>query len=109
VKPPPDVRPDEAVAVIRTETEVIPSVAVILGSGQSEAVSSLDVDAALGFEELPGFPRPAVPGHPGRLVVGHLQGVAVAAFLGRIHPTRAIPCTYARSPCSWPATWGPRC
>ena len=33
----------------------------------------------------PGFPPPGVPGHAGRLVLGHLAGVPVAAFFGRVH------------------------
>src|SRR5207244_2898599 len=37
------------------------------------------------FGELPGFPAPTVPGHAGRLLLGTLAGVAVAAFMGRIH------------------------
>jgi purine-nucleoside phosphorylase len=44
----------------------------------------VDVEAFT-FDELPGFPPPSVPGHAGKLLVGLLDGVPVAAFQGRIH------------------------
>jgi purine-nucleoside phosphorylase len=40
---------------------------------------------AFAFTDLPGFPAPTVPGHAGRLVLGNLDGVPIAAFQGRIH------------------------
>jgi xanthosine phosphorylase len=40
---------------------------------------------ALDYRDLPGFPRPSVPGHAGRLVLGRLAGVPVACLQGRAH------------------------
>jgi purine-nucleoside phosphorylase len=60
-------------------------VGIILGSGLGTAADSIEQAAALSFDGLPGFPPPSVPGHAGRLVLGHLAGVPVAAFLGRVH------------------------
>ena len=37
------------------------------------------------YDELPGFPRPSVQGHAGRLVLGRLGGVPVACLSGRAH------------------------
>jgi len=39
----------------------------------------------VGYEELPGFPRPTVSGHAGRAVLGAIGGVPVAVVQGRAH------------------------
>lgn len=74
------------VEVIRARTELEPRVGIVLGSGLGPALGdALVEDASFAFTELPGFPPPGVPGHAGRLVLGTLSGVAVAAFSGRVH------------------------
>ncbi|HXF38055.1 MAG TPA: purine-nucleoside phosphorylase [Actinomycetota bacterium] len=75
----------EAAAAVRSRTAFVPRAAVVLGSGLGEAVRALREEASFAFEELPGFPRPTVPGHAGRLALGELGGAAVACFLGRVH------------------------
>jgi purine-nucleoside phosphorylase len=61
-------------------------VAIVLGSGLGDALAEdLNVDVDLAFGELPGFPPASVPGHAGRLRLGTLYGVPVAAFFGRVH------------------------
>jgi inosine/guanosine/xanthosine phosphorylase family protein len=59
--------------------------AVVLGSGLAETVDFLEREVVVSYEELPGFPRPGVVGHPGLLVLGRLDGVGVAALVGRAH------------------------
>ena len=76
---------ERAVAAIRERTSLVPRVAIILGSGLGPAADLVEQEAAFGFGELPGFPAPTVPGHAGRLLLGTLAGVPVAAFMGRIH------------------------
>jgi isoleucyl-tRNA synthetase len=58
--------------------------AFVLGSGLASAVA-LDVAAELPFEEIPGFPRGSVPGHPRRLEYGSLAGVRCLVVRGRVH------------------------
>ncbi len=82
---PGDGLPEAAVRVIRSRTDLVPRVAVVLGSGLGEALGGLVEADSLPYPELPGFPAPAVPGHAGRLALGELAGVPVAAFFGRIH------------------------
>jgi purine-nucleoside phosphorylase len=82
---PGDTLAEEAVAVIRERTDVVPAFAVILGSGLSGAADAFDVDAEVSFEGIPGFPPPSAPGHPGRFVSGAVDGVPAIAFAGRIH------------------------
>jgi inosine/guanosine/xanthosine phosphorylase family protein len=72
--------------VVRARTALAPRVGIVLGSGLGVALEGdLVEEAAFGFTELPGFPPPAVPGHAGRLILGHLAGVPIAAFSGRVH------------------------
>jgi purine-nucleoside phosphorylase len=76
----------QAAAVVRERTDLVPRIGVVLGSGLGPALGdSLQETASFRFEELPGFPPSAVPGHAGRLVLGTLADVPVAAFLGRVH------------------------
>lgn len=100
---PPDDVADAAAEVVRSRTAFEPQVVVILGSGLGAALASLREEASFSFEELPGFPRPTVPGHAGRLVLGEASGVGVALFRGRIHfyegndlATCALPIRLAR-------------
>jgi len=82
---PPDSLAGEAAEAVRARTAFVPHVAIVLGSGLGAAVKDLVEDASFSFDELPGFPRPTVPGHAGRLALGELAGVPVAVFRGRIH------------------------
>jgi purine-nucleoside phosphorylase len=83
---PGDDLPDRVATVVRAGTDVVPSASVVLGSGLGPALGdALEVDASFAFTDLPGFPPPGVPGHEGRLVLGRLAGVSVAAFFGRVH------------------------
>ena len=82
---PGDALADEAAEYVRGRSALRPEVAVVLGSGLGAAMGSVREEASLSFEEIPGFPRPTVPGHAGALVLGELSGVPVAVFRGRIH------------------------
>lgn len=82
---PGDALADEAAEYVRERSALRPEVAVVLGSGLGAAMGSVREEASLSFEEIPGFPRPTVPGHAGALVLGELSGVPVAVFRGRIH------------------------
>ena len=37
------------------------------------------------YEKIPGFPRSTIEGHAGRLVIGKVGDVPVAAMQGRVH------------------------
>jgi purine-nucleoside phosphorylase len=76
---------ERSVEAVRGTTATVPRAAVILGSGLGRAVEGIEAEADIPYTDLPGFPEPTVPGHAGRLLVGTLAGVPVAAFLGRVH------------------------
>jgi purine-nucleoside phosphorylase len=83
---PGDDLPERGVEVVRARTGLVPSVGLVLGSGLGPALGdALVEEASLAFTDLPGFPPPGVPGHAGRLILGRLAGVPVAAFSGRVH------------------------
>jgi purine-nucleoside phosphorylase len=82
---PGDTFAGDGAGLVRERTAVRPQAALILGSGLGPAADGIEADAEISFADLPGFPEPSVPGHAGRLVIGHLGGVPVAAFLGRVH------------------------
>jgi inosine/guanosine/xanthosine phosphorylase family protein len=83
---PGDDLPQRAAKVIRTASELIPRVGLILGSGLGAALGDeFQEEAGFAFTDLPGFPPPGVPGHAGRFALGHLAGVPVASFFGRVH------------------------
>lgn len=74
-----------AATVIGDRLGSVPTTAVILGSGLSGFTAALDSPVALDYAEIPGFPRPSVTGHAGRLVVGEVGGQPIAALAGRFH------------------------
>lgn len=72
--------------VVRARTDLIPAAAVVLGSGLGPALAEhLEEKASFSFTDLPGFPASGVPGHAGKLVLGHLAGAPIAVFFGRVH------------------------
>lgn len=62
-----------------------PKIAIVLGSGLGGFAEKLADAVAIPYAELPGFPRPSVEGHAGRLVIGSAGGVSVACLQGRAH------------------------
>jgi inosine/guanosine/xanthosine phosphorylase family protein len=83
---PADDLAQRGVDVVRRATDLVPCVGIVLGSGLGPALGDqLDETTSFAFTELPGFPPPGVPGHAGRLILGTLAGVPVAAFSGRVH------------------------
>jgi xanthosine phosphorylase len=62
-----------------------PRVGVVLGSGLGSVADAVEDPAVVGYEDLPGFPRPTVLGHAGRAVLGTISGVPVAVLQGRAH------------------------
>jgi purine-nucleoside phosphorylase len=105
---PPDDRAPEAADKVRAAVDLRPSVAVILGSGLGAAVDGIEPAAEVSYQDLPGFPAPSVPGHAGRLVLGALAGVPVAAFLGRVHFYEGHPMEVVTLPARLAAELGAR-
>jgi purine-nucleoside phosphorylase len=60
-------------------------VGLVLGSGLGAFADDLEESVAIPYAELPGFARSTVEGHAGRLVLGKIEHVHVAAMQGRFH------------------------
>ena len=78
-------RAEHAARFIRSRLAEEVHVALILGSGLGAFADALEGAQAIPYAEIPGFARPTVEGHAGRLVVGKVEGVVVAAMQGRFH------------------------
>ena len=78
-------RLDALESAVRSRTAIAPRVGIVLGSGLGALADELDDAVAFPFADLPGWPAATAPGHAGRLVLGALDGVPVAALQGRFH------------------------
>lgn len=78
-------RAERAARYIRSKIKAAPKIALVLGSGLGGFADELDGAVRIPYEKIPGFPRSTAEGHAGRLVVGKVDGVPVAAMQGRVH------------------------
>jgi purine nucleotide phosphorylase len=76
---------EPAARIARLAPGFAPKVAVILGSGLGGFVAEVKPVAEIAYADLPGFPRPTVSSHAGRLVLGHVGATPVAVLQGRAH------------------------
>ena len=78
-------RAAEALAVVREAGAVAPEVGIVLGTGLGGLGREIEVEVEIPYEQIPGFPLSTVESHSGRLLLGRLEGVPVAAMSGRFH------------------------
>ena len=64
---------------------VKPRVALVLGSGLGAFADTVENPSVIPYSEIPGWPQSTAVGHAGKLVVGLVEGVPVAALAGRVH------------------------
>jgi purine-nucleoside phosphorylase len=78
-------RIEEAADVVRDRIDVVPDVAVILGTGLGALADRIESAVAIEYPDIPGFPISTVESHSGRLLCGALAGRPVVAMQGRFH------------------------
>ncbi len=78
-------RAERAAKFIRSKTKLHPKIALVLGSGLGAFADELESATRIPYERIPHFPRSTAIGHAGRLVIGKVENVAVAAMQGRVH------------------------
>ena len=80
-----------AAAFIRTRTNCVPKIAIVLGSGLGGFADRVNVETAVEYAEIPDFPRSTVEGHAGRFLFGSLGCVPVVLMQGRVHYYEGYP------------------
>jgi purine-nucleoside phosphorylase len=78
-------RVEAAAAAVRVRCGALPATAIVLGSGLGDFAGTLTDASSMPYAELPHWPVSRVVGHEGRLVVGQVGRVRVAALSGRVH------------------------
>ena len=79
---------DEAVARIRRETELVPEVGLILGSGLGGLADDVLDRVEIPYAEIPGWPVSTAIGHAGVLALGRVGEVPVAVLRAGSRPYR---------------------
>ena len=74
-----------AAGLIRSKSKLVPTTAVVLGSGLGSFASTLGAGTSITYSEIPYWPASNVVGHEGRLVIGDVAGTPVIALSGRAH------------------------
>ncbi len=76
----------ECAAFIRERTDgELPKLAMVLGSGLNSLADAMEDATVFSYADLPGFPKPTVEGHAGRMLIGRLGGKPVICMQGRAH------------------------
>jgi len=78
-------RAEQAAQYVLSRVSLRPHIALVLGSGLGAFADSLSDAIRIPYAEIPHFPKPTAEGHAGRLVIGRIENVAVAAMQGRVH------------------------
>ncbi len=75
----------KALAHIRTKTNFIPDIAVVLGSGLGDFANRIEPVFSIDYKDIPGFPVSTVDGHAGNFIFGCMDGKRIVAMQGRVH------------------------
>jgi purine-nucleoside phosphorylase len=78
-------RAEAAARFILSRSPLKPKVALVLGSGLGPFADGFTQATKIPYAEIPHFPQSTAIGHAGKLVIGKVDGVAVAAMQGRVH------------------------
>ena len=75
----------EASQYIQGKMSKKPKIGLVLGSGLGIYVDQIQNKTIIPYQDIPHFKRTSVEGHEGRLILGEVHGVPVAALQGRLH------------------------
>lgn len=76
---------NQSVDYIKTRTNVVPTIGIILGTGLGGLVKEIEIIDEINYEDIPNFPLSTVQSHSGKLIFGTLGGKNVVAMQGRFH------------------------
>lgn len=75
----------ESVEYIKSKTDTVPLVGVVLGSGWNYFVEALSDKCVINYQDIPCFPLFSVGSYRGKLIIGKLGDMNVACLHGRLH------------------------
>jgi purine-nucleoside phosphorylase len=78
-------RAEAAAQFIFSRTKLRPKIALVLGSGLGPFADEFANASKIPYAEIPHFPQSTAIGHAGQMVVGDVDGIAVAGMQGRVH------------------------
>lgn len=78
-------RIDAAAAAVREKTDLVPEVAIILGTGLGGLAGDVADAVSVPYADIPGLPEGTLAAHTGRFVLGKLEGKPVVVMDGRCH------------------------
>lgn len=70
---------------LRSQTDLSPKLAIILGSGLGPFADELENRTEIATADIPNYPVSTVSGHAGKWIFGEIQGKRVLALQGRVH------------------------
>ncbi len=76
---------DKQLNYIRSKTDFVPDIAIVLGSGLGPFAEEIEMECIINYNEIPHFPVSTAPGHKGRFVFGKIDGKKVVIMQGRVH------------------------
>jgi purine-nucleoside phosphorylase len=76
---------DEALEVIRSHTNDVYPIGIILGTGLGGLVKEIDIEHEIDYSAIPHFPLSTVESHKGKLIFGSIGKSKVVAMQGRFH------------------------
>ncbi len=75
----------QAAEYVNSKIDIVPEIAVVLGTGMAELADSLDNKTIIPYGDIPGFPLIGKNHHRCRMVIGELDGTPVVFMQGRLH------------------------
>ncbi len=76
---------EQTTKYIRTQTEQVSQIGLILGTGLGALAEEIDTSLEIPYDKIPNFPVSTVESHAGKLLFGKLGGKDVMAMQGRFH------------------------
>ncbi len=76
---------EKATNYIKEHCAVLPKVGIILGSGLSAAVDSMQIESVISYNDVPYMKSSTNPAHPGKFVLGTFADKPTICMQGRIH------------------------
>lgn len=76
---------EEALAPIRSATQLVPRIGLVLGSGMSDIAELVSDRVTVSYADIPHLSHTSAPGHEGRLHLGNIAGVPCVVMEGRLH------------------------